>query len=222
MCGRYTLTVSLEELLLHYSLNPERVPFHEPRFNISPSQMVMSIIHDGQANRMGELSWGFIPSWAKEPKNRTINARAETLLEKPAFKIPFLRKRCIIPADSFYEWKTTGTGKQPMRIMLKSEGIFSLAGIYDTWTSPDGHKISSVAIITTEPNEVVAGIHNRMPLILNPEDEAVWLNRSIQKPGVLTPLLRPFSAENMKAYPVSPKVGSVRNDSPECIEELVK
>ncbi|OKP91217.1 hypothetical protein A3844_05150 [Paenibacillus helianthi] len=220
MCGRYTLTVTLEELISRYIPESVGLSYHEPRYNISPSQMVTTVINDGQANRMGMLKWGLIPSWAKDPTKGTINARAETLLEKPSFTIPFLRKRCLIPADSFFEWETTPTGKQPMRFLLKSEAIFSFAGIYDTWTAPDGKKISSFAIITSEPNSLVKKIHNRMPVILKPEDEATWLDRTLQDPTTLMSLLQPYPAEVMMAYPVSAEVGNVKNDSPNCIKEL--
>jgi putative SOS response-associated peptidase YedK len=183
--------------------------------------MVLAIIHDGVKNRMGELKWGLIPEWAKDEKiaYRTLNARAETLLEKPAFKIPFQRKRCLIPADSFYEWKKTKTGKQPMRIMLKSKELFSFAGLFDTWAAPDGTKISTCTIITTTPNELVAEMHDRMPVILRREDEAVWLDRSIRDIELLGSLLKPYPAEHMLAYPVSPLVGNVKNDVAECIKE---
>lgn len=221
MCGRYTITITLEELLLRYYIDPDFNINYTPRYNVAPGQLIPAIVNDGQRNRIGHLSWGLIPSWAKTQQNPTINARAETLLEKPTFKVPFLKKRCLLPADSFYEWKKTGSGKQPMRIMLKSEALFSFAGIYDTWVSPDGQKRSGCAIVTTAPNPLVAGIHNRMPLLLKPEDEMTWLDRGLQDPNVLSSLLQPFPAEAMKAYPVSPAVGNVQNDSPACIEELV-
>ncbi|MBY0160193.1 SOS response-associated peptidase [Cytobacillus firmus] len=219
MCGRYTLTLSLEELFVRYGVNPSSPLDHQPRYNISPSQLVMTIINDGQSNRIGKLRWGLIPSWAKNHKNSIINVRAETMLQK--FKVPTLRKRCLVPANSFFEWMTTVEGKQPMRIMLKSESVFSFAGIYDTWTTPDGQKTSGLAIVTTEPNPIVAEIHNRMPLILKPEDEVTWLNRNLQDPEVILSLVKPYDPKEMKAYPVSTIVGNVKNDSPDCIKELV-
>lgn len=220
MCGRFTLTVSLEALMEYYRIEDPALIEHTARFNVSPSQMVIAVVHDGQKNRIGKLKWGLVPSWAKDEKTAITNARAESLLQKPAFRVPFERKRCIIPADSFYEWKKTETGKQPMRIMLTSQKLFSLAGLYDSWISPDGRKVSSCTIITTSPNSLMAGIHDRMPVILHPEDEAVWLNRSLQDPKPLLRLLRPFPAEEMKAYPVSPLVGNAKNDVPACIEEV--
>ncbi|MGG1661143.1 SOS response-associated peptidase [Brevibacillus sp. NRS-1366] len=220
MCGRFTLTVSLKNLLDHYHAE-DTIPFeYMPRFNISPTQMVVAVIHDGDRNRVGRLRWGLVPSWAKDEKINLVNARAETLVHKPAFRVPLLRKRCLIPADSFYEWKKTAAGKQPTRILLRSQKLFSIAGLYDTWMSPDGRKLSTCTIITTSPNSLVADIHDRMPAILHPADEADWLNRDNQDTKTLLDLLRPFPAEEMRAYPVSSLVGNAKNDVPECIREI--
>ena len=222
MCGRFTIVVSWDELMLRFMLEQAAPPFHRPQYNVAPSQMIMAIIHDGAKNRLGELKWGLIPSWAKDEKigNKMLNARAETLMEKPAFRTPLEKKRCLIPADGFYEWKRSGTGKQPMRITLTSGELFAMAGLYETWLAPDGRKISSCTIITTTPNKLVEDIHDRMPVILRPEDEAVWLDREQRDPSRLLPLLQPYPAEKMTAYPVSPIVGNVKNDSPACLEPL--
>jgi putative SOS response-associated peptidase YedK len=221
MCGRYTVTVTLDELLLRYHTDMSAPSYYVPRYNVAPGQMVMAVIHDGERNRLGSLRWGLIPEWAKDESMgyKMINARAETLTDKPAFKNSFQRKRCLIPADSFYDWKGTGGGKQPMRIMLKSQEIFSLAGLYDTWISPDGSKISSCTIITTTSNELMVDIHDRMPVIVRPEDESLWLDRHITQTDTLYPLLKPYPAEEMYAYPVSGRVGNVRNDDQACVEE---
>jgi putative SOS response-associated peptidase YedK len=149
-----------------------------------------------------------------------INARAETAASKPAFQKPLRRKRCLIPADGFYEWQTTARGKQPMRIALKSRALFSMAGLYETWISPDGTKINSCTILTTTPNELVAQIHDRMPVILRPEDEPLWLNRMISEPDALVPLLRQYNPDELEAYPVSAAVGNVRNDDYSLIEPI--
>lgn len=220
MCGRYTITVTLDELMLRYEIEGDLTPFHKPRYNVSPSQRVPAIIRDGQRNRLGELRWGLIPEWAKEEKLKvpTFNARAETLKQKPMFRVPFQRKRCLIPADSFFEWKKTEEGKQPMRIMLKSKELFSMAGLYDTWIREDGTKISSCTVITTSPNDVLQEIHDRMPVILHREDESLWLDRGIKDLAPLEKLLKPYPADQMTLYAVSPQVGNVKNDSPECIE----
>lgn len=220
MCGRYTLTVTLEELMVRYMIEETMVPFHRPKYNVAPSQQVLAIINDGQTNRLGELKWGLIPPWAEDPKIgfMMLNARAETAASKPAFQKPLRRKRCLIPTDGFYEWKTTAGGKQPMRIVLKSRALFSMAGLYETWVSPDGTKINSCTILTTTPNDLVAQIHDRMPVILRPEDEALWLNRMISEPDELAPLLRPYKTDELEAYPVSAAVGNVRNDDSSLIE----
>jgi putative SOS response-associated peptidase YedK len=222
MCGRYTITITLDELLLRYDLDGKTVPYHGPKYNVAPGQMVMAVIHDGQRNRLGELRWGLIPEWAKDEKMayQTLNARAETLTEKPAFRSSFQRKRCLIPADSFFEWTGTGKHKQPMRIMLKSRKLFSFAGLYDTWLAPDGRKISTCTVITTTPNELVKDIHDRMPVILHQEDEARWLDRAVMQPDLLRPLLKPFPAAEMFAYPVDSRVGNVRNDDEACVEQI--
>lgn len=219
MCGRYTITLTMEELMLRFFLETS-TPFYEPRYNIAPGQMVPAIINDGKHNKLGQLRWGLIPSWAEDPKvgYNMINARVETLAEKPAFRVPFQRKRCLIPADGFYEWKVTKHGKQPMRITLKEGGLFAMAALYDTWGSPDGSKISSCTIITTGSSKIMEGIHDRMPIILRKEDEATWLDRSIQDPKLLLSLLqRPYPDDDMRVYPVSKAVGNVKNDSAELL-----
>lgn len=222
MCGRFSFMVDGEIIFQRFYL-PIRPTDLIPRYNIAPGQLAFAIIHDGKQNRIGNLRWGLIPSWSKDEKiaASTINAKAETIDIKPSFKSSFIRKRCIIPADGFYEWKKTGKTKHPMRILLKTEQPFGMAGLYDTWVSPDGQKRSTFTIITTEPNELVGEIHNRMPVILRPEDEAIWLDRSMHDVNVLKSLLKTYPAEKMKAYPVSPIVGNVANDVPECIQEIV-
>lgn len=222
MCGRYTLTVTLEELMLRYLTDRPATGYHTPRYNIAPMQQVMAVIHDGKKNRLGQLQWGLIPSWAKDDKgaSKMINARAETLMTRPSFKKLIYRKRCIIPADGFYEWKRKAGEKQPMRIVLKNREIFSLAALYDTWVNPAGKKISTCTIITTKPNALMADIHHRMPVILAKKDESAWLDRTNQNIEQLLSLLQPFPDTEMTAYPVSPIVGNVKNDSEACIQEV--
>lgn len=206
--------------MVRYMIEETMVPFHRPKYNVAPSQLVLSVINDGHSNRLGELKWGLVPPWADSPKIgfQMLNARSETAAGKPAFSAPLRRKRCLIPADGFYEWKATDHGKQPMRIVLKSRALFSMAGLYESWLSPDGSKINSCTILTTTPNELVARIHDRMPVILHPEDEQLWLNRAVTDVSAITPLLRPYPANQLEAYPVSASVGSVRNDEPALIE----
>lgn len=223
MCGRYTITITFEDLVLRYSAVYTNIPFHEPRYNVAPMQAVPAIIHDGRHNRIGPLRWGLVPSWAKDQSmaSRMINAKAETLLEKPSFKHLVSGKRCVIPVDSFYEWKKVGGAKQPMRFMLKDESIFSLAGLYDSWINPDnGEKVSTFTIITTTPNRLVAEVHDRMPVILKREDEALWLDRHHTNSSQLMKLLQPLPEEDMMCYPVSAQVGNVKNDDSSCIERI--
>lgn len=224
MCGRFSIVVTIEELMERFLLDQDADGIlYTPSYNVAPGRPIPAIIaHEGK-NRMGTLRWGLIPSWAKDEKigYNTINAKAETLLEKASFKTAFERRRCIIPADGFYEWKALpGGGKQPMRIVLKRLPVFAMAGLYDTWTAPDGRRISSCTVITTTPNELMADIHNRMPVILRPGDESLWLDRTRYDGELLQSLLAPYEASEMEAYPVSPAVGNVRNDGPELIRRI--
>lgn len=224
MCGRFTLYTNIDHILDYYEIeNPVDFDFH-PRYNIAPTQWILAIINDGKKNVAGYLRWGLIPSWAKDDKKASwmINARAETLLEKPSFRQLIQRKRCIIPIDGFYEWKQTSKGKQPMRILMKNQSLFSIAGLYDTWIAPDGTKISTCTIITTKPNRLVETIHDRMPVILRKEDQRLWLDRRHDNIADILALLKPYEEAEMTAYPVPYIVGNVRNDSPECINSLVE
>ncbi|MNB76068.1 putative SOS response-associated peptidase YedK [compost metagenome] len=221
MCGRYTITVTLDELMLRYFIEGSPLINYSPKYNAAPVQQIPAVIHDGRRNRLGELRWGLVPSWAKDDRigSKMINARAETLLEKPAFKGLIPSRRCIIPVDGFYEWKQLQGGKQPMRITLRDRSIFSLAGLYDIRVDADGNRLSTCTIITTEANSLMADIHNRMPVILSPEAEAFWLDRSNKDIPSLLRLLKPYDAAQMTAYPVSAAVGNVRNDYPELVKE---
>lgn len=223
MCGRYTFTTEPDKITERFDLS--EILFElQPRFNIAPGQPIPAIIEDQGKRRIGQIRWGLVPSWAKDEKigYKMINARAETLTEKPAFRNLFARKRCLIPADGFYEWKQTAKGKQPMRIMMKNEEPFAFAGLFDTWTRPDGQKVHTCTIITTQPNEVVKDIHDRMPVILRQEDEGVWLDREKYDADLLQSLLVPYDATQMRAYPVSAMVGSPKNDVPDCIKEIIE
>ncbi|MDT3415155.1 MULTISPECIES: SOS response-associated peptidase [Brevibacillus] len=221
MCGRFTLVTDPEKLMSRFHL--QEIPFDlKPRYNIAPGQQIPAILADGGRRRIGQLRWGLVPSWAQDDKigYKMINARAETLQEKPAFRRLFERKRCMIPADGFFEWKQMDGRKQPMRITMRDGEPFAFAGLFDTWTAPDGQKLHTCTIITTRPNEVVADIHDRMPVILRPEDEDLWLDREKYDPDLLQSLLVPFDPGQMRAYPVSAIVGSPKNDFPACIEEV--
>ncbi len=211
MCGRYTLTKVPDESAVVYP-ETEKIALI-PRFNVAPTQL-MPIIPMADPGHIHFYRWGLIPYWAKDKKigYKMINARSETLLEKAAFKTPFRQGRCLVPADGFYEWKQTLSGKQPYRITLQDESLFYFAGLYDVWRSPQGENITSYTVITTEPNELVLPIHDRMPVILDTAGAERWLSPQ-EKAEDLQEILRPYPAEEMKAYPVSPEVGSVRNES---------
>jgi putative SOS response-associated peptidase YedK len=219
MCGRFTLMVNpaeAQETFTEYTF-PERFA---PRFNIAPTQPVLVIPNDDQ-NTADFFIWGLIPMWAKDPSigSRLINARGETLEEKPAFRGSLKHKRCLILADGFYEWKGAPgrKTKNPFFIHMKDRKPFAFAGLWDSWNGPDGSQVKSCAIITTLPNELITIIHNRMPAILHPRDYAKWLDPSSQTPDQLKPLIKPFPAEMMNAYPVSTLVNTPSNDTPELI-----
>jgi putative SOS response-associated peptidase YedK len=171
---------------------------------------------------MEALRWGLIPSWAKDPAigSRMINARAETVGEKPSFRTAFRRRRCLIPADGFYEWQKLGTRKQPHYIHLTGRRPFAFAGLWEHWRSPDGESVDTCVIITTEPNELMAELHNRMPVILHPRDFALWLDPAVQEGNKVRPLLAPYPPEEMSAYAISTAVNRPSNDSAACIEPV--
>ncbi|ANE45143.1 hypothetical protein SY83_00955 [Paenibacillus swuensis] len=223
MCGRFTLAKEEDELLERFDAIGLSFPY-VPRYNIAPRQWVTAVLRKDGVNRIGQLQWGLLPPWAKDERmaSQLLNAKAETIREKPSFRKAYLSKRCLIPADGFYEWKLTPRGKQPMRIQLKDRGIFSMAGLYEFWKDPnmpDRQAIATCTVITTTPNRLMEGIHDRMPVILSREDEHRWLDRH-EDPDLLYQLLRPYPAEDMIAYPVSKLVGNVKNELPECIDEM--
>jgi putative SOS response-associated peptidase YedK len=220
MCGRFTLTTNLGAIAKRFGV----ARFLEevgPRYNIAPTQTVI-VVNDDGARHLTQMRWGLIPSWAKDPAigNRMINARAETVATKPAFRVALRKRRCLIPADGFYEWQPVGRRKQPVYIALTSRESFGFAGLWEAWTAPDGQEIKSCTIITTEANELLKPIHDRMPVILTREAEGLWLDPKVQDPAILLPLLTPYPAEEMEAYPVSTQVNSPANDGPECIEPM--
>ena len=219
MCGRFTLTVDpadLQDAFPQFTF-PEK---YAPRYNISPTQPILAIPNDGKSNA-DFFVWGLIPSWTKDPSigSKLINARSETLAEKPSFRGGFKYHRCLILADGFYEWKTQpGTKtKVPHFIRLKSGKPFAFAGLWDTWQSPDGGAVKSATIITTSPNRLMAPIHNRMPVILPPDAYAQWLDSAARPAESLQHLLAPYPTEEMTAHPVSTLVNSPANDREECI-----
>ncbi len=218
MCGRFTLTVGPLEVAGRFGTVGEP-PLFLPRYNAAPGQ-VLPVIAE---NKLQLMRWGLIPFWAKEPAigSRMINARSETAAEKPAFKASFRRKRCIIPADGYYEWQKDGKLKMLWRIVLPSRGLFGLAGLWDAWQAPDGNLVHTFTILTAEPVDSVRSIHDRMPVVLQPENEQLWLHHPFNSPAdavFLQSLLKPVA--ELEAYRVSTLVNSPINEGPECIQPV--
>lgn len=218
MCGRFTLTYDINAVAKAFNVPVPPSLRTAPRYNIAPTQNVVAILADGTPH-LDLLRWGLIPSWAKDESisSKMINARAETLAEKPSFKRLLTSKRCLVVADGFYEWKKEQSGKTPMYITLKSKEPFAFAGLWDSWKSPDGEQIRTCTLITTGPNELVATIHNRMPVILSSEAREEWLDSSLHDEHVLLPLLASYPAEEMSARPVSRLVNNAQYDNAELI-----
>jgi putative SOS response-associated peptidase YedK len=219
MCGRFTLATPVDQLALAFPWLsiPSELP---PRYNVAPSQPV-AVVANTNRKLLEYYRWGLIPSWAQDPAigNRMINARAETVAVKPAFSAAFRRRRCLVLADGFYEWQRAPgrTTKQPHYIRLASGEPFGFAGLWEVWRAPDGSVILSCAIITTQPNDLVAQIHDRMPVILPSDAYECWLDPSVQEPVALQPWLVPYPAEGMVAHPVGTLVNNPRNDLADCI-----
>jgi putative SOS response-associated peptidase YedK len=220
MCGRFTLTVDAESIQMFFPWLKDIPPQIVPRYNIAPTQPIAVVPHS-EPGAITHMVWGLIPFWAKDPKigSRMINARAETLAEKPSFKNAFKRRRCLILADGFYEWvKQPGEkAKTPYFIHLENGNPFAFAGLWEEWQSPEGSQLQSATIITTEPNDLVAPLHNRMPVILPEDRYRDWLTPEEINPADLQPLLKPYPSDGMEAYPVSKLVNSPANDRPEAI-----
>jgi putative SOS response-associated peptidase YedK len=226
MCGRFALISPGETLIEQFEVSPTTAAvsaFPTPRYNIAPTQPVVAVrlSPDTGERELTLFRWGLIPFWNKDVKigSRLINARSETITEKPSFRAAFKRRRCLIPADGFYEWQRQGNRKQPVYVHARDDTPFALAGLWETWHAADGSVVDSCTILTTEPNELMEPIHNRMPVILEPPDYGLWLSPG-SSPNVALHLLRPYPAAKMAAYPVSTLVNNPRNDSPQCIEPL--
>lgn len=223
MCGRFSLYTNLEQIKEQFDV---QVGISEeeyyPSYNIAPSQSVLAIINDGANNRMGHLRWGLIPSWAKDEKigYKMINARSETIDEKPSYRRAFIQRRCILPMNSFYEWIAEEKEKIPMLIKMKNNELFAVAGIWETWKREDGEMINSCTILTTEANALVKSIHNRMPVILPPEILQHWLDPSLRDKDSLKAMLSPFESTLMEAYPVSKEVNTPKNNYAELLNSL--
>jgi len=217
MCGRFTLRTPTPVLIEQFGLG--EIPELPPRYNIAPTQSVAAVRHNAAADReLVPLRWGLIPRWAKDPAvgNRMINARSETVAEKPSFRSAFRRRRCLIPADGFYEWRKIGGRKQPYYIHMADQQPFAFAGLWEHWES-GAEQIESCTILTTEANALMSGLHDRMPVILAPGDFDTWLNCEQRDWQHLTPLLASYPSDQMHYHPVSTVVNSPRNQGPELV-----
>lgn len=225
MCGRYSLTTAPEALrrLFDFVAGSNL----EPRYNIAPTQPapVVRMMAEGAARELAMPRWGLIPSWAKDASigNRTINARSETVAEKPSFRSAFRQRRCLVPADGFYEWRREGGIKQPYRIGMKDGGAFAFAGLWERWLgADDGEAVDSFTILTTEANRKLRPIHPRMPVILAPESYETWLDTSPETVERALAVLRPFADQPMAFYRVSTRVNNPRNDDPDCLTPIAE
>jgi putative SOS response-associated peptidase YedK len=216
MCGRYALTSPPTVIAERFHLlwTPEIAP----RYNIAPSQMIPAVRETEQGRALAFLKWGLIPSWAKDASigMKLINARGETLADKPAFRSAYRQRRCLVPADAFYEWKPVAGRKQPFCIRMRDEGPFGMAGLWEHWKAPDGQTVESCTIVTIDANALVSELHDRMPLILAPGDCDAWLRAESKELPPAVP------AQEMRYYPVSSLVSNARNDVPACLDPIDK
>ncbi len=225
MCGRYTLSTPADELALLFDISD--LPMVLPRYNMAPTQQaaVVRVTAPGEPRRLDLLKWGLIPYWAKEAAigNRMINARAESVAEKPAYRTSFKNKRCLIPADGFYEWKKEGKMKQPYLIHRQDGKPFAFAGLWSTWRDPEkSQQVETFTILTTEANDLLRPLHDRMPVIIDRENFDLWLDPKVGDAAKIQPLLVPHAVDGFEAFPVSRTVNSPAYDGPNCIAPLVQ
>ncbi|WP_010529664.1 SOS response-associated peptidase [Lentibacillus jeotgali] len=220
MCGRYTLLADELEVLREFGIE-QPIDDFQPSYNVAPGQNVLAIIHDGRQKRAGYLRWGLVPSWANDEKigYKMINARSETADEKPSFKRLMPRKRCLIVADSFYEWRRDGEERQPKRIQVEDRALFAFAGLWDKWEKGD-KKLFTCTILTKEANGFMQDIHHRMPIILPKGKENAWLEIGGQTPREARQFLESLETEDLKAYDIASYVNSAKNNDEGCIAPL--
>jgi len=207
MCGRFVLVTDLTKIMEEFAIKKVASDFH-PNWNISPGQYIPAVVQRDGQNILESFLWGLIPSWSKDPSigNKMFNARAETVDKKPSFRDAFKKRRCLIVADGFYEWKREGNKKMPLYFYLKSGRPFGFAGIYETWISPEKKQINTCTIITTEPNKLTQSIHNRMPVIVKKELEGFWIDPDSNNKEGLLAILKSYSSEEMMMSPVDPNL----------------
>lgn len=226
MCGRYAL-IQTNELAERFELDPaetdEMQRSLKPRYNVAPEQFMPTVIEQSGDRHLEIMLWGFMPPWASTPhdiyKYNTFNARSESIFDKPLWKRSALTRRCLVPASGFYEWRQTLYGKQPFFIRVKQRDLFAMAGIYRYWKDTDGNEVGTYAIITTAANEVMRPIHDRMPVILEPDAEALWLDPEVPA-GVLDEVMAPYPYQGLELYPVSKAVNTSRTDTARLVEPI--
>lgn len=218
MCGRFARKSDPRKLAKDFRV--AEAPEAEPSYNIAPTHNILAVREGGEGREMTFLKWGLVPSWAKDASigARLINARSETVEQKPSFRDAFKRRRCVIPADGFYEWKREGDRKQPFFFRLRDDRPFGFAGLWDRWEGEGGQVINSCTILTTEANGVLRPVHDRMPVILHPDDYELWLGAEARELGLVKEMLRPYPAEEMVGYPVGTGVNSPSNQGAGLLE----
>jgi putative SOS response-associated peptidase YedK len=225
MCGRARLSSDVSEIRLVFSIPPTRpLPNFAPTWNLAPTDPLPIVRWDPRAGErsLDIMRWGLVPYWAKDLKigYSTFNAKCEGIAERPAFKEPFRRRRCLVPLDNFYEWKTLADGKQPYAIARADRRLMAVAGLWDNWRSPQGEWVRSFTVVTTAANRFLSELHDRMPVILDPPDWPLWLGEVPGEPSELQGLLRPYREDGLVMWPVSRRVGNVKNNDPSLVEPL--
>ena len=220
MCGRFEIHSAIELIAKIFGIHEWDIEY-SPSYNIAPSQDILLVVNDGK-RLLVKSRWGFVPSWSKELSAgyKMINARAESVADKPSFRQAFQNQRCLVVADGFYEWKKEGTTKRPFYIRLKSGKPMGFAGLYNVWKSPEGEQICTSTIITTDANELLHPLHGRMPVITPPGAYDIWLDPMIHDKALLQAVLKPYASEALDTYEVTPKVNSPNNNSPENIQKI--
>lgn len=224
MCGRFTLSTPSTAIADHFGL--DEVPELEARFNVAPGQRVATISDPGEGQRrvLTLRSWGLVPSWAEDAKigNRLINARAESVAEKPSFRSALRRRRCLVPADGFYEWAGAKGSKQPYFIGLPDRALFAFAGLWERWVDPEGEPLESCTLLTTAATEPLRALHHRMPVILDPVDYGRWMDPDVKQPDLVSPMIGRNLGSTLEFYPISTYVNDVRHDDARCLEAVAR